>query len=63
MPTYEYVCNKCGYRTALIVLEGVSSISCVTCKIEMTRIWDLPGVIFKEEPYAERLKYMEENGI
>lgn len=49
MPTYEYVCDKCGDRVAVIrsMTEQSLPISCVTCKIEMTRIWDTPGIVFK----------------
>ena len=49
MPTYEYVCDKCGERIAVIrsMHEDAQTVRCEKCDVEMTRIWDTPGVVFK----------------
>jgi len=43
-------------------VEALAKLQVLKAQIQKNAVTE-EGVIFKEEPYAERLKYMEENGI
>ena len=54
MPNYEYSCKECGtygsvYRT---YKEDDSGMQCPKCKIDMVRVFTVPGISFKGDGWA-----------
>ena len=56
MPNYEYSCKECGtygsvYRT---YKEDDGGMQCPKCKIDMTRIYSAPSVVFKGKGWGSK---------
>jgi putative FmdB family regulatory protein len=49
MPSYEYECENCGNRISIMrsVNAQETEYDCPECEATLTRIWNIPGVMFK----------------
>ena len=49
MPAYEYKCSTCASTVTIIrsITEMEALPVCITCAIELTRVYDTPAVTFK----------------
>jgi putative FmdB family regulatory protein len=67
MPTYEYVCTKCGEG-----LEAVQSFSdapltkCPACKGKLRKVFSAAGIVFKGSGFyktdSQELRQLEQRG-
>jgi len=49
MPTYQYSCPKCEQTISQLVplSEEIKTPECLTCNVDMQRIFAIPSVTFK----------------
>ena len=49
MPTYEYSCKECGTHGSIhsSFNEDVPTMQCPKCKLDMSRLYSAPGLVFK----------------
>ena len=56
MPTYEFRCNECGTfgSTFRSFTEDVPTMDCPKCHTLMTRIYSVPGLVFKGKGWGSK---------
>ena len=56
MPIYEYSCRECGTHGSVhsSFNEDVPTMQCPKCKLDMSRLYSAPGLVFKGNGWGSK---------